>query len=618
MARILDVTRNFGPARGIIDFTVQNLTQTYTPLPNLDLKQLPGWEDPDKEELESSLLCWHDLDLEKKKHIDAGECANFTKSMQMFTYMLERYGEVFVTAEYLDPGTATHSHRLFGTAIMFINPLRVRTPLEKKYDKNGNRTRIEQGVEYNKYGKPIAYYVYDDYNDNADCLFFEPSGKKPYRRIPTYGEGKLSHRRQMMHFFEKNEDGDQIRGVSPFAATVENLELWRQLLKDIALRAQKQTKTTGIFTTDCDEAHDPNGPPILGNARGDAEAMGDEWLDPFLADFVGCGADHQKFAKVFAHHKDMDIRERMAKAGIDDFILYPTEDYKQLPVDNGSLAASELLQSLIDSIAAGHGYSTNQVLRNYTDGNYSGQRSGRIDTVRTLERKKCMTDDFAQSLWKLIGEEAIDRGRLELPKSVISRLGLNTPEKIREYVAENIDPLFRHEWAMPAPKIIEMEKDAKGFEKMIAVGGMTSVDVAAESGQTIESIQAKRFRGAKAVIDTDCKIEQYRIDKQKEVKGGVANTDDLSGIKTKMDAYGVAVRAGAVTPQPEDEVQSRLDLDLPPMSQPVIDCWEDVGNVQRPITLKGKTQLDAEQEVLDDKTDTPKGEDTSTADAEVE
>ena len=56
-----------------------------------------------------------------------------------------------------------------------------------------------------------------------------------------------------------------------------------------------------------------------------------------------------------------------------------------------------------------------------------------------------------------------------------------------------------------------------------------------------------------------------------------------------MDAYGVAVRAGAITPQFEDEASMREEAGLPAPSDAVRRAWTDDEGYRRPITLKPKS-----------------------------
>lgn len=56
--------------------------------------------------------------------------------------------------------------------------------------------------------------------------------------------------------------------------------------------------------------------------------------------------------------------------------------------------------------------------------------------------------------------------------------------------------------------------------------------------------------------------------------------------KATSDAFGVSVRAGAITPSQEDEQFMRAKLGLPPMSAAVKEAWAKEG-VRRPITIAG-------------------------------
>lgn len=63
---------------------------------------------------------------------------------------------------------------------------------------------------------------------------------------------------------------------------------------------------------------------------------------------------------------------------------------------------------------------------------------------------------------------------------------------------------------------------------------------------------------------------------------GLSSSDTM---KAETDSYGVAVRAGAITPQVEDEDHFRKKAGLPPMSADAKASWAKDSNVRRPITL---------------------------------
>jgi len=67
-------------------------------------------------------------------------------------------------------------------------------------------------------------------------------------------------------------------------------------------------------------------------------------------------------------------------------------------------------------------------------------------------------------------------------------------------------------------------------------------------------------------------------------------SESLSG---KIDAYGVAVRAGAITPTIEDEEAFRAEAGFPALSEPARSAWREDGGFRRPITLVQKAASSA-------------------------
>ena len=82
------------------------------------------------------------------------------------------------------------------------------------------------------------------------------------------------------------------------------------------------------------------------------------------------------------------------------------------------------------------------------------------------------------------------------------------------------------------------------------------------------------------------------------IRGGADDVADVNheALRQAMDSYGVAVRAGAITPQTTDENHFRGLLKIPAASGDVARAWKADGGVRRPITLlppRGEKQSDA-------------------------
>jgi hypothetical protein len=75
-----------------------------------------------------------------------------------------------------------------------------------------------------------------------------------------------------------------------------------------------------------------------------------------------------------------------------------------------------------------------------------------------------------------------------------------------------------------------------------------------------------------------------------EGEDGAPNDDKLKfdNLKSKLDAYGVAVRAGAITPCDADEETFRTEAGFPSMTPAVRGAWKEDKGIRRPITLVQK------------------------------
>jgi lambda family phage portal protein len=74
------------------------------------------------------------------------------------------------------------------------------------------------------------------------------------------------------------------------------------------------------------------------------------------------------------------------------------------------------------------------------------------------------------------------------------------------------------------------------------------------------------------------------------------NAIEFETLKSKFDAYGVAVRAGCITPQTVDEESFRAEAGLPDMSKEAIQAWVDDKGIRRPITLQSQAAFEATQD----------------------
>jgi hypothetical protein len=130
----------------------------------------------------------------------------------------------------------------------------------------------------------------------------------------------------------------------------------------------------------------------------------------------------------------------------------------------------------------------------------------------------------------------------------------------------------------------------------IDMGIKTPQMAAAERGRDWEEMQldlaaARAFRKLQQLPDVAGSYTRDRVDAGNVGQDG-QQTTELDQVKGEAEAYGVAVRAGVITPQTDDENAFRDKLKLPPMSEAAKSAWVEDKGARRPITLvkPGETQ----------------------------
>jgi hypothetical protein len=92
-------------------------------------------------------------------------------------------------------------------------------------------------------------------------------------------------------------------------------------------------------------------------------------------------------------------------------------------------------------------------------------------------------------------------------------------------------------------------------------------------------------------------IEVKSTGAESNATGSETENTEEQMLRERLEAYGTAVRAGAITPSIGDEEAFRKELGLPPLDGNVKKVWEDEKYTRRPITLKGGKE---EQQVVEE------------------
>lgn len=209
--------------------------------------------------------------------------------------------------------------------------------------------------------------------------------------------------------------------------------------------------------------------------------------------------------------------------------------------------------------------------------NFYGSRGGLIQYLKSCRSKiqdmQDLLDDITR--WRL--GMAIADGELQLPRM------LEFEEIWWEWVPDGVP------WWDPS-------KEVAGHAAAIAAGLDNPQRVCRQSGtdyyENIDLIaQGMEYAKAKGVsiILPGVSTAQSQMDGDRDEPSADGDPNsDVERLKSILDAYGVGVRAGAITPIDVDEEYFRSQAGLPAKTAAVVTAWTEDGGIRRPITLQPK------------------------------
>lgn len=134
-----------------------------------------------------------------------------------------------------------------------------------------------------------------------------------------------------------------------------------------------------------------------------------------------------------------------------------------------------------------------------------------------------------------------------------------------------------------AAVIAELRAGLRTWSSVAAELGLNGQQILRQKATEVAFIKSLATEGVTARDISDAIEEE--IAPAAELTTPSETTDPIAQAKIEMDAYGVGVRAGAITPNTEDENFFRQKLNLPSASSDVMKAWEKDEGTRRPITL---------------------------------
>ncbi len=245
-------------------------------------------------------------------------------------------------------------------------------------------------------------------------------------------------------------------------------------------------------------------------------------------------------------------------------------------------AFEAFMHAVLRHIAAGMNLPYELLLKDFSKTNYSSARATLLEAWRYFNgRRRWLMDTWLRPIYDLWLEEAINAGEIEAPNFYLNR-----------YAYTRCRFIFSGRgWVDPV-------KEASASGMRMDYNLSTLEDECAEQGADWEEVIEQRAHERKRMAELGLPIEtgaansaaatqtndETNEDEREGAKGS-SEDDDMDG-KSLLDGYGVGVRAGAITPQFDDEKALRAKLGLPAPGADVSRTWAEDGGVRRPITLQ--------------------------------
>lgn len=290
----------------------------------------------------------------------------------------------------------------------------------KKQLSNGNK--IMNGVEIDREGKVVAYYICSTFPGDNDYL-----EKTEWVRIEK--RGKKTGNPNILHIFNA-ERADQYRGV-PFLAPV--IEALKQVTRytEAEITAAVLGAVFSVFVTTQNAV-----PP----------------------DYTGIDSDD-------ALLEDEDKDEIVLSTGASVHYLDENEDVKQIQAAHPSSSFDSFINAMSVHIGAALEIAP-EVLQKKFAASYSAAKGAMTESWKTFRmRRAWFVRDFCQEVYNLWFNEAVSKGRIVAP-------GYFTNPLIRKAYT-------RCTWTGPAPGALDPGKEVDAAVKRIDAGLSTHEEEAA-------------------------------------------------------------------------------------------------------------------------------------------
>jgi lambda family phage portal protein len=389
-----DIVTNDGYAQGVVDINRDSIVGTQYRLnsqPNFVVLQRylsKSFDDVWAEEFQLALEESFNLMAESNAcWFDASRSLTFTGLVRLAVAGFVYTGEVVAPAQWI-----RENDRPFNSAVQMVSPARLSNPLGEI-----DTATLRNGVEKDARGKPIAYHIRDTYPTE----FYQ--GQFPFSWTRVAAEKPWG--RPMIAHIKDTIQPSQTRGISGLTAVLKQMRMTKRFQEIVLQNAVINASYAATIESELPSE-------VV------AAAMG-----------AHTSADPQAGYMSFVQTYLTGVQQYLSNAGavtVDGAKiphLFPGTKMTAKPLGTPGGVGTEFEVSLLRHVAAGLGVSYEEFANDFSKTNYSSGKSSMLKTQKHMAaRKKFVADRFADYVFQLYAEEALNAGSLPLPRNYDYRI----------------------------------------------------------------------------------------------------------------------------------------------------------------------------------------------------
>lgn len=394
-ARGRDMVSNDGYAQGVIDINRDNIVGSQYRLnavPNWSVLShiaSPSFDETWATEFQEAVEerfnlvadgndCW----------LDASRQLTFTGLVRMAIAGFVYTGEVLSTAEWI-----READRPFATAIQMISPSRLSNPNGASDDAN-----LRGGVKKDARGRPLGYFI----RATHPWEFYPSSGSDSFTWNYVLAT-KPWGRRMVLHIIDPTQPS-QTRGLSGMVAVLKEMRMTKRFQEIVLQKAVINASYAATIESELP-------------SQVVAAAMGSVPQADINGAFMGFIGDWLTGLETY-----LSTANTVAVDGAKIPHLFPGTKLNAQNIGTPDGVGTEFEVALLRHIAAGLGISYEEFAADWSKTNYSSGRASMLKTWKHMAaRKKFVADRFADEVYTLWLEEALNAAELPLPRGWNSR-----------------------------------------------------------------------------------------------------------------------------------------------------------------------------------------------------